>query len=141
MIPTSNDTTHSTDPSVGSTARWKAAFGALVVALLWFGIAVETPRAVPSPGVFGHSVADAAVRRLLLLGGRERGTTVATTRVSDPPRADRGPDAGMAPVLDRIVLVETALGRAALPADAEPTRPALAFQPRGPPDVVPLAAA
>ena len=136
MIPTSNDTPRASAPN----APWKAAFGALVVALLWLGIAVETPRAVPSPGAFGHSVADAAVRRLLLLAGRERATTVATTRVSDPPRADRGPDVGIVPDLGRIVLFATTLGRAVLPADAEPARPAFAFQPRGPPEVVTLAA-
>lgn len=141
MIPTSTDTIHSTDPSAGWNARWKAAFGALVVALLWLGIAVETPRPAPSAGVFGRSVADATVRRLLLLGARERATTVATTRVSDPPRADRGPDAGLMPDLDRIALADTALGRATLPADAAPTRPAFAFQPRGPPEVVTLTAA
>ncbi|NLH80886.1 MAG: hypothetical protein GX458_08605 [Phyllobacteriaceae bacterium] len=141
MIPTSNDTIHSTDQSAGWNARWKAAFGALAVALLWFGIAVETPRPAPSAGAFGRSVADATVRRLLLLGARERATTVATARVSDPPRADRGPDAGLMPDLDRIALVDTALGRAVRSPDAAPTRPAFAFQPRGPPEVVTFAAA
>lgn len=83
MILTSNDTTHSTDPSVGSTACWMAALGALVVALLWLGIVVETPRAVPSPGAFGRSVADATARRLLHLGGRD---TVAVSLVDTATR-------------------------------------------------------
>lgn len=141
MIPTSNDTIHSTDPSAGWNARWKAAFGALVVALLWLGIAVETPRAVPSAGAFGRSATDATVRRLLLLGARERATTVATTRVSDPPRADRGPDAGVVPGVAWIILAEAETGPAVRSPDARPARPTFAFQPRGPPEVVTLAAA
>ena len=141
MIPTSNDTTRTTDPSAGSSARWKATFVALVVALLWFGIAVETPRPAPSPGAFGRSVADATARRLLLLGARERATAVAITRASEPPRADRGSDAGLVPDFGRIVLAEMALGCAVLPADANPASLAFAFQPSGPPEVVPCAAA
>jgi len=140
LIPTSNATTLTAAPSVGSSARWKAAFGALVVALLWLGIAVETPRAVPSAGAFGRSVADATARRLLHLGARDRAAGVVTTRAGEPPRADRGSDAAAIYGLDRIVRLETALERVVVPTDVEPARPAFAFQPRGPPDVDALAA-